>query len=349
MHKTLAEIAQIVNGTVVGDSGLVITGLSGIKEAKNGDLTFVAHPKYFPFIKETNASALLVSPETKVTGKSIIVVDQPSEAFSKIAAVILTVENPRMKGIHPTAVIAKDASIGKNVSIGPHVVIENKAKINDNVIIDSGSYIGASTLVGEDTLIYPNVTVTERITIGKRVVIHSGAVIGSDGFGFADIQGGYEKVPQLGTVVIEDDVEIGANVTIDRARFDKTLIGRGTKIDNLVHIAHNVKIGEDCIILALVGISGSVTIGNKVILAGQAGVAGHLTIGDGAIVAAKTGVSKSVPAHVTVSGFPVRPIDIWRRNNAYFQRLPKYVQMLKELKARIEELEGQLSKDKKKK
>jgi UDP-3-O-[3-hydroxymyristoyl] glucosamine N-acyltransferase (EC 2.3.1.-) len=246
------------------------------------------------------------------------------------------------KGIHKTAIIAKSVKLGKGVAVGPFCVIEEGAQIGDRSVIYASCYIGYKTKIGKDCLIYPKISIRDKITIGDRVIIHGGTVIGSDGFGFATVKGLHHKIPQIGTVVIEDDVEIGANVTIDRARFDKTIIGRGTKIDNLVQIAHNVVVGENSIIVAQAGISGSTVIGNNVTLAGQAGLVGHITIGDGAIVAAQAGVTKSVPPNTMVSGYPAREHESARKVIACVQRLPELVETIRDLKKRIEELENKL-------
>ncbi len=344
MRKTLAEIAAIVKGEVVGDEHLVITGLSGIKEAKQGDLTFIAHPKYIPLSRTTKASAILTPRDVEVPGKPVIRTDNPSLAFSRIASLMYETDAFFPKGIHQTAIIAKDAVIGKNVAIGPYTVIESRADIGDNTIIYSGCYIGHCTVLGKNCLAYPNVTIRERITVGNRVVIHSGTVVGSDGFGYVLADGKHEKIPQIGTVIIEDDVEIGANVTIDRARFDKTVIGEGTKIDNLAQIAHNVIMGKHCIIISQVGISGSVVIEDSVTLAGQVGVHGHLTIGKGVIAAARSGITKSVPAHTTVSGYPAQPYMAEQRLQAALRRVPAYTKTILDLQKRVEKLEKKLKK-----
>ena len=244
MKKTLAQIAEIVKGEVVGDKGLVITGLSGVQEAQKGELTFIANSKYIPLAQTTKASAVLVFRDMRIPGKSFIRTDNPSLAFAQIASVMLEEGVYRPRGIHPTAIIAPDAVMGKNVAVGPYTVIESWARVADNTVLHSGCYVGHHTTIGNNCLVYPNVTIRERLTIGDRVVIHSGTVLGSDGFGFVQVDGVHEKIPQIGTVIVEDDVEIGANVAIDRARFDKTVIGKGTKIDNLVQVAHNVILGE---------------------------------------------------------------------------------------------------------
>lgn len=339
---TLAQIAKIAKGRIIGDKNCVIKGFSSIEEAKEGDLTFLSHPKYLPFAHKTKARAVIVPRGTELPGKPVIQTDNPSLAFAKIVAYSTDNRFQLKKGIHKTAIVAKDAKVGKNAAIGPYVVIESKAKIGDDTVVGSGSYIGHETVIGKNCLIYPHVTVRERIQIGNRVIIHSGTVIGSDGFGFEAADGVHQKIPQIGTVVIEDDVEIGANVTIDRARIDKTIIGRGTKIDNLVQIAHNVIVGENCIIVSQVGISGSTTIGRGSILAGQAGIVGHIEIGEGSIVYAKSGISKSLPPSSRVFGYPAQPLNEFKKIHASLNRLPRYVKLIQELNKRIEDLEAKL-------
>lgn len=343
MKKTVGEIAKIIDGELCGDASVIIKGFSGLKEAQEGDLSFFANPKYVALAHETKASAIIVPRDLSVPGKNFIRADDPSWAFSRIVTLFLEGVAIPLKGIHPTAIVAKDAKIGKDVALGPYVVIEPGVILGDRTAIHAGSYVGHRSVVGEDCLIYPNVTLLENISVGNRVAIHSGTVVGSDGFGYISVEGKHRKIPQVGTVVIEDDVEIGSCVTIDRARFDQTRVGRGTKIDNLVQIAHNVLIGEDCIIVSQSGISGSVTLGKGAILAGQAGIAGHLTIGDGAIVSAKAGVSKSIPANTQVTGYPARPINKMMEINAHVQLLPRYVKTIQELKKRIEDLEKKIN------
>lgn len=341
MRKTLREIAKLIEGEVAGDDSIVISGFSGIKEGGPGDITFLANPKYAPLLNTTTASAVIISKDLPApASKTVIRVANPSLAFARIISLIVPAETKRLKGVHSSALLAKSVKLGKNVAIGPYTVIEDDAQIGDNTVIYSGCFIGCGAKIGTDTLIYPNVSVRERTLIGRRVIIHSGTVIGSDGFGFVTVNGKQHKIPQVGLVEIGDDVEIGANVTIDRARFDKTVIGRGTKIDNLVQIAHNVVIGENCLIVAQVGISGSTVIGNDVTLAGQAGLVGHITIGDGAIVTAQSGVSKSIPAGAMFSGYPARPFNETQKSHAYVHNLPKFFDLVKELKKKIEELEN---------
>lgn len=342
-RKTLAEIAKIIEGEVVGDGDIVITGLCGIKEAQAGDLTFVANSKYLPLIEHTRASAIITSRDIDSFSKPIIKTENPSLAFAKMVSLLSPNHAVHPSGIHSTVILGKNVKLGKDVAVGPYVIIEDSVRIGDETIIYAGCYIGHHSIIGKNTLIYPNVSIRERITLGNHVIIHSGTVIGSDGFGFATVKGMHEKIPQIGTVVIEDEVEIGANVTIDRARFDKTVIGKGTKIDNLVQIAHNVVVGENSIIVAQAGVSGSTVIGNGVILAGQAGIVGHISIGDGAVVAAQAGVTKSVPANTKVSGYPAKPHDLAKRVNACVQNLPHLYKTISELRQKIAKLEGCLN------
>lgn len=344
MRKTLFEIAKLAEGELVGDGKLVISDLCEIKDGKKGALTFLANPKYFSFAEKTLASAIITPRGMMVPGKSIIRTDNPSLAFAKVTVLFAESAIKHFKGIHKTAIIADDAQLGKDVAVGPYTVIEKNAKVSAGTIIYGGCTIGTAAKIGKSCLIYPNTTIREKIVIGDRVIIHSGAVIGADGFGFATEQGAHLKIPQMGTVEIGDDVEIGANVTIDRARLSKTVVGSGTKIDNLVHIAHNCIIGKNCLILAQAGISGSVTIGDGAILAGQAGIAGHLTIGEGAVVMAQGGVTKSIPPRATVSGYPAKEHETAKKVNAHLQRLPKYVETIQTMGKRIAELESKLKK-----
>jgi UDP-3-O-[3-hydroxymyristoyl] glucosamine N-acyltransferase len=343
MRITLAEIVKIAGGEVVGDAGILITGISGIKEARPGDLTFLANPKYATAAKKTEASAILVGRGVLIEGKTVIQTDNPSLAFSKVIDLVKDAV-PKPFGIHPTAVVAPSAVIGDGVALGPHVVIEENVKIGKNTVICAGTYIGYKASVGENTFIYPNVTIREEVVIGKDVIIHSSTVVGSDGFGYIQINDEHMKVPQLGNVVVEDNVEIGACVTIDRARFDHTRIGKGTKIDNLVQIAHNVQVGENALIIALAGIAGSASIGKNAIIAGQVGVAGHVTVGDRAVVAAQSGITKDVDPGAMMFGTPAEEYTIATRVMGHMKRLPRYAEEIKALRLEIEELKKKLGK-----
>jgi len=344
MQKTLKEIAEFVKGEVVGDESVVIKGVAGIREAQEGEITFLANPKYALFLNRTAASAVITSRDVEKAKKPIIRTDNPSLAFTQVIS-LLVPENPaHPQGIHPAAVVAKGATLGKDVSLGAHVVVEDGAVIGDNTVIYGNCYIGRGVRIGSKSLIYPNVTLREQVVLGERAIIHSGTVIGSDGFGFATVDEKHHKIPQVGTVEIGDDVEIGANCAIDRARFDKTVVGSGSKIDNLVHIAHNVTIGKNCLIVAQVGISGSTSIGDSVVLAGQVGIVGHVTIGDRAIVMAQSGVNKSIPADSVFWGYPAKEQSIAKRVNASVQNLPRLYDKVDELKKKIEELESKKEK-----
>ncbi len=340
MQMTLAEIAAIVDGKVVGDGSILITGVNGIEEAQTGDLTFVANPKYFHFVQKTKASAILVPRDMDVAGISVIKTDNPSIAFAQIVEKVSKSQVLCFQGIHSQAILGKNVSLGKNVTVGPYAVIEDGVSVGDHTVIYGGGYLGARAKIGNNCVIHPHVMIYPDTEIGSKVVIHSGAVIGSDGFGYEQVGDVHQKIPQMGIVLIEDDVEIGANSCIDRARFHQTIIGKGTKIDNLVQIAHNVIVGENCIIISQVGISGSVHIGKNTIFAGQAGVAGHLTIGERSVVAAKAGVIKSFPPRSSLFGYPARPLDEAKIIHAHLQRLPGYVERIKELETKILEIEA---------
>jgi UDP-3-O-[3-hydroxymyristoyl] glucosamine N-acyltransferase len=342
MSKTLKEIAKLVAGELSGDGNIVITGVAGIEDAVEGDITFLSNPKYLSFLDRTAASAVIVGRDVATGSKTVIRADNPSLAFTQIVSFILPSAVKHPSGIHASAVVAKGANIGKNVGIGACAAIDEGVSIGDNTVIYPNCSIGRDSVIGSNTILYSNASIRENIRIGSNVVIHCGAVIGSDGFGFVTVDGVHHKIPQVGTVIIEDDVEIGANCTIDRARFEKTVIGQGTKIDNLVQIAHNVTTGKNCLIVAQVGISGSTAIGNGVILAGQVGVVGHITIGDNSVVMAKSGISKNVPANSVLYGVPAQPVNEAKKLHAYVNGLPKMHQTIKDLKARIEKLENKL-------
>ncbi|MBN3040764.1 MAG: UDP-3-O-(3-hydroxymyristoyl)glucosamine N-acyltransferase [Candidatus Omnitrophica bacterium] len=343
MRYKLKEIADLVDGELIGDPEAIITGISGIKEAKEGDITFLANSKYSCLMNTTKASAVITARDVGDFHKALIKTENPSVAFTKVVGLVAPNDIKHPEGIHPTALVSPQAKLGKNVSVGAYTIIEDGSEIGEDTVIYGGCYIGRNSKLGKDCLVYPHVAIRERVEISNRVIIHCGAVIGSDGFGFAMVRGIQKKIPQIGSVLIEDDVEIGANVTIDRARFDKTVIGQGTKIDNLVQIAHNVVTGENCIIVAQAGVSGSTVLGKGVILAGQAGVVGHIRIGDKAIVAAQAGVTKSVLPDTKVSGYPAKPHSEAKRVNACIQHLPELYKKIKVLEAKVQELESKLN------
>ena len=324
----------------------VINGVSGIKEAQKDYLTFIANRKYLALAKSTQASAVIISPDMMDSVNSdlaVIEVENPSLAFSKLINIIGPEPVNFAPGIHQTAIIGKDVRIGKGVSIQPYAVIEEGAVIGDRTMVGASVYIGHYTQLGDDCFVYPRVVIRERIKIGNRVILQSGTVIGGDGFGFATVKGVHHKIPQIGIVEIGDDVEIGSNVTIDRARFEKTYIGNGVKIDNLVQIAHNVVIGDNSIVVAQVGISGSTIIGKNVVVAGQAGLIGHIEVGDNAIIGGKAGVTKNVPAGAHVAGFPAREKYEDMKHRAYLRKQPELFEKIKNLESRIAELEKETS------
>ncbi len=334
---TLKEIAEVVNGQLSGDGNLVIEGVGSLTEAKKGEITFLASPRYRSKVSETKASAIIIGEEIELPKIPSVRTKNPYLAFSRIINLLVPPKRPAA-GIDKTAILGKGVKLGEDIAIGAYVVIGNGVVIGDRTVIFPGTYIGDKVVVGKDALLYSNVTVREEVIIGDNVIIHPGAVIGSDGFGYATEKGKHHKVPQVGTVEIENGVEIGANVTVDRATLGKTTIGEGTKIDNLVQIGHNVRIGKNCLIVSQVGISGSTEVGDNVILAGQAGLVGHITIGNNAIVGAQAGVTKSVPANTIVSGYPAREHRKAKEINAQLNRLPKLYEEIKGLKQDIEKI-----------
>src|SRR3989339_40444 len=283
----LSEIARLVAGRVSGDDGKEISSVAPIEEAKSGDLVFVLDRKLLASVLSSGAGALVAPASLEVKGKPAILLDNPRLAMTKILP-LFAPKAKKMRGIHKTAVVAKSAKIGKRVTIYPFV------------------YIGENCRIGDDSILYPSVTIYDGVEIGKRVVIHAGARIGVDGFGFVQDKGKHVKIPQLGKGIVEDDVEIYANVCISRGTLGATIVGAGTKIDNLSHIAHNCKVGKDCAIVSLVGMAGSVTLKDRVYVAGQVGFNGHVTVGENTIIMARAGVTKDIPANSVVSGFPAQ-------------------------------------------
>ena len=338
---TAREISELLGGELVGDGDVVVTRLRSILSAGKGDVTFLARATYAARARSSQASVILVGRDWKEPlSQTIIRVDNPSAAFQKLTEATAPPPVKFAPGTHPTAVIAPDAKLGRDVSVQPYAVIEPGAVIGDGTVIGAYVYVGHEARIGSQCLLYPHVVIRDRCLVGNRVIMHSGVVIGADGFGYDSGPQGHKKIPQLGIVEIEDDVEIGANTTIDRARFDRTLIRQGTKIDNMVQIGHNVIIGRHSIICAQVGISGSCVIGDGVILAGQVGLADHLNIGDGAIALAKSGLHQDVPPKGKVFGAVARPAAEEMKLEACKVRLP-------ELFARVKQIEKRLGEDKK--
>jgi UDP-3-O-[3-hydroxymyristoyl] glucosamine N-acyltransferase len=343
MSFTIKEAAHFIGGEISGDESISISKVARIEEAQKGELTFLYHPAYDEYFASTKASAILVKPDFKKTRDDItyIEVDSPDTAFGKIIKKYFTPDF-KLKGISDLATIHKDALIGKGVSLGMNVVISAGCKIGNNVKIFHNTVLLENVEVGDDTIVFQNVSIREDCKIGERVIIHPGVVIGSDGFGFnPDEKGIYQKVPQIGNVIIGDDVELGANTTIDRAAVGSTIIGHGTKIDNLVQIAHNVSIGENTVISGQCGISGSTKIGNNCILAGQVGIAGHIKIADNVILLARSGVGKSITAAGYYFGAPAKEIKTAYRIEAHIKNLPGSIERINEIEKEIKKLKGQ--------
>jgi len=338
LKKKLSEIASFLSGELVGDSRVMIENIRGIDEAGKGDLTFIANPKYLKNIETTNASAILVPPGTKTAKRNLIIVDDPYVAFGKVLGLFYP-EDHDPPGIRTDTCIEDGALVSKDAKIYPGVYIGRGAKIEQGVILYPGVTIGRHVFIGEDSIFYPNVTVYRRCIIGKRVILHAGVVVGGDGFGFARPGRDNIKIPQVGIVQIDDDVEVGANTTIDRGNPGKTWIQRGVKIDNLVQIAHNVVIGENSVIVSQVGIAGSTKLGKSVIIGGQAGLVGHITIGDHVMVGAQSGVHDDVPPNQVISGSPHLPHRQWLRVEACVAQLPEMRKTVASLLKRMKELE----------
>jgi UDP-3-O-[3-hydroxymyristoyl] glucosamine N-acyltransferase len=340
---TLSELAARVGGRVQGDGSVVLSGVAPIEAAGPGELSFLANPKYLPWLQKTRASAVIVSPRHAEAPVNLLIVDNPYLAWARLLALFAEWPKNSFQGVSEQAVIDPSAEIAEGAMVYPLAYIGAGARIGRGAQVFPHVFVGEGCQIGEETVLYPNVTVYGRCRIGARCIVHGGATIGSDGFGFAPERPGgpYHKVPQLGTVIIEDDVEIGAGVTIDRAALGVTRIGRGTKIDNLVQVGHNVEIGEQGLLIAQVGISGSTKLGKGVVLAGKVGVIGHVTIGDGAMVGAMSGVARDIPAGGRYSGVPAQEHGQWLRAQSIIAKLPEMRERLRRLEQRLSELEGQ--------
>ncbi|CUH94541.1 UDP-3-O-acylglucosamine N-acyltransferase [Propionispora sp. 2/2-37] len=332
----LREIAELVDGSVLGDDTVEITGITNIEEAGSSDIVF-AVPPHLEKAAASRAAAVIIPLDSTEFAKPAVRVENPRVAFVKLLKFFMPPPDVE-RGVHATAVLGKDVKLGDNVAIMANAVIGDHVAIGDNTVIYPNAYIGNHVVIGSDALIYSNVSVREDCRIGSRVILQNGAVIGSDGFGFVSVQGRHHKVPQVGNVIIEDDVEVGANTCIDRATISSTVVKRGTKIDNLVHLGHNVVIGEDCFVVALTGISGSTKVGNHVTFAGQVGSTGHITIGDNCVFAARTGIIGDVAAGSFYAGFPAKPHKEWLKSEAYINKLPDLVKRVRELEKRLAEL-----------
>lgn len=336
---TLEQIASFTNGTRIGSPDLVISGVSGIHEAGPGDLSFLADASAAKDVQATRAAALLVPRHLEHCSCAQIVVPHPALAMAQVVEKFFIPERLPL-GLSILVHRGVDVAIGEGASIWPFVTLDDRVKIGRGTTLYPGVFVGEGSVIGEDCVIHPNVTIREGVTIGNRVILHAGTVVGSDGFGYVQEGGRHHKIPQVGRVVIEDDVELGANVTVDRATFGKTIIRRGTKVDNLVQIAHNVEIGEHNILVSQVGIAGSSKTGHHVIVGGQAGISDHVTIGDLAMIAARSGLNRDVPAKEVVAGAPAQPRLEWLKSMAIVAKLPELRQQLREMEDRLKALES---------
>jgi UDP-3-O-[3-hydroxymyristoyl] glucosamine N-acyltransferase len=350
--KTISEIAQHVGGRVIGNDSLVITRIADLQAAGTGELAYVDDEKSFEKAKSSGATCLIVtdsfitaSTRSEETGQALVVVSRPKLAFA-LAADLLHPPERREPLVHPTAVISDTADVALTAYVGPHVTIGDNVHIGVNTRLEAGVVVGANVTIGADCILHPNVVLYEGVTLGDRVILHAGVCIGADGFGYVRDDMGYHKFPQIGTVVIEDDVEVGAYSCVDRAALGQTRIGRGTKLDNLVHVGHNCDIGERVVIAAQTGISGSVTIEDDCVIGGQVGFGDHIHVQSGAVIGSKAGV---LPGKIvrpgTWWGIPIQPLDEYKRLNAHVNRLPELREEVKELRKRLTELEQEINRN----
>lgn len=330
------ELAAFVGGELTGDADVEITGIAPIDAAREGQLTFIAQPQYDHFLAQTPAAAVLVRPGAPaVKNKNLIRVENPYLAFVNIARELFRIGAPRRAGIHATALVDPSAEIGADVSAGAFAIIGARARLGDETVIGAHTVVGEGSVLGRRCIIGRHVTLEWRVQLGDEVIVQSGSVVGSDGFGYVKDGDVSLRIPHVGTVVLEDRVEIGANCTIDRATFGETRVKAGAKLDNLIHVAHNVEIGENTVIAAQTGISGSTKIGRNVIIAGQVGFVGHITIGDRSVFGAQAGVTKSIPEGLVVSGYPAKNHMQARREEAAVRRAPEMLKRLKKLEGKV--------------
>ncbi len=344
MNLSVRIIADLVGGKVYGDEKLLFSNVAKIENAHSGELTFLYHSSFTKYLTSTQASVILINKtiEKTRTDLTYIEVDEPKIAFQKIIEKYFAYEIT-LTGIDSSASISASAKIGKNVAVGKNVVISDKCEIGDNSKIFHNTVLLSNVTIGEDCLLFPNITIRENCVVGDRVILHAGVVIGSDGFGYLnDNKRKYIKIPQIGNVVILDDVEIGSNTTIDRAALGSTIVKSGTKIDNLVQVAHNVQIGSDTAISSQTGISGSTTIGDNCIFGGQVGLADHIDIGNNVMIGAQSGVPKSLPSNGQYFGYPAKELRTSLRLEAHIRKLPIYASKIKELEKKIDSLNKKL-------
>ncbi len=342
----LGELAALISAQLVGDPLIEITGVAPIETAGSKELTSLHNRRYLKFLATTQAAAIIIEPALKdseyAVGKNLLLCANTNRAFAMVIAAFAPPDIKYERGIHPSAIIAPDAEVSHTASIGPLCVVQSGARIGDGTVLMANVYVGHQTTVGANCIFYPGAIVCERCTIGDRVVLHPCSVVGSQGFGFEPTGGLPRKIPQIGTVVLEDDVEIGACSCVDRARFASTVIKSGTKIDNLCQVAHNVQIGKNCLLAAHTGLAGTVKLGDGVMMGGQSGAADHIEIGDGAILYARTGATKDIPPGAIVSGLPPLPRDEDLKQQVNIRRIPKLLAQIRELEERIVALEAQI-------
>ena len=348
MKKRLSELAEYVGGAVIGNGEVEITSVASIEDAQPGDITFIANPKYRSKLNETRASAVIVGSEIAEVDKPLLRTANPYLAFGQILALYTHIPY-QPKGIDPHAWISPTARVGKDVTIHPFAYVGDRSVIGERVVLYPGVTVAEECSIGDDSILYPHVSLYRRTVLGRGVILHAGVVVGSDGFGYAKDGRKNKKVPQVGSVEIEDDVEIGANTTIDRGTLGKTTIRKGVKIDNLVQIAHNVVIGEDSLVVAQVGISGSTRIGSNVTLGGQVGLAGHISIGDNVMIGAQSGVPNDVPPNGIYTGSPIIPHRDYLRMAMSLPKVPEMRKALNEIERRLTKIEGTLSPEEKEK
>jgi UDP-3-O-[3-hydroxymyristoyl] glucosamine N-acyltransferase len=338
MTLTLAELAELIGGRLVGRGDVVVEGAASPHAAGPRDVTFVMTPADLPKLLSSSAGGAVVPEGVDVPGRDVVQHKRPYVALSKTLETLYPPERVA-PGVHPTACVDAAATLGARVHVGPHAVVHGGAVLGDGVRIGAGAYVGRDVKIGANSTVFAHAALYERVVVGARCIVHAGAVIGADGFGFTPHDGGHLKIPQVGGVLIGDDVEIGANTCIDSGTMEPTRIGSGTKIDNLVQIGHNCVIGRRVIICGSVGLAGSVTVEDGVTLAGQVGVNGHVTVGAGTVATAQAGIISDVPPKSVVAGFPQMPMEDWRRSSAAVRRLPDLLHEVRDMRRRLEQLE----------
>lgn len=340
---TAQQIATVLNGTIEGDSSIEVSNFSKIEDGKPGTLTFLSNPKYTHYIYTTNASIVLVNNDFVAESPIKATLIRCANAYAALAVLLNMVEKsrPQKTGIEPMSYISESATLGENVYVGAFAYVADNVKVGNNTKIYPQSYIGDNVQIGDNTIIYPGVKIYQGCVVGSNCIIHSGAVIGSDGFGFApDENGEYHKIPQMGIVLIENDVEIGANTTIDRAVMDATIIHKGVKLDNLIQIAHNVEVGDNTVMAAQVGVSGSTKIGKQCMFGGQVGLGGHITIGDNANIGAQSGIISNIASDAKIIGSPAIPVRDFFKSSVVFPKLPEIYKQISQLQKEIEALKS---------